>query len=374
MEPRPQRPRAQAGQPTRSTGPSQPGHPNQAVPPGEYPEGFDPTSFITPPRTEYDYSPLDLAPPGQRRRRQLVAAAVGALGVLLLGSVVFFSYLLLRDEDAPSQNDDLLAAQTQIANEAATVSANQTVIAQAAAEQTAQAQALNPETTTEATTGTGASTDAQTSPASDAPPAGDGTSQGETPPAESAATESAAQGNAPDLSGNAGLPAEELTALLPAPDQVPDTLVAGEDTSRTQEEVVAALGGGRPAETNIADWGWSGNVERLFTAADPETVDPASTTVVTVSIHGFGNPEAAAEALPFFSDILVNSLGYSEIEDPGLAGLGDSARLLTQSSDEGQNVALYIQDGSVMYRLGGFSATGDPAADIVAIATEMLGG
>jgi len=368
MEPRPQRPRAQSGQhaqPTRSAGQPQP---TQAFPPGEYPEGLDPTSFITPPRTEYDYSPLDLAPPGQRRRRQLVAAAVGGLSVVLLGAIFFFSYLLLRDEDAPSQNDDLLAAQTQIANEAATVSANQTVIAQAAAEQTAQAQTLNPEATGEppaavVTSGETPAAD-ETSAAGETPPA-DEAAAGETPPAE---------GNAPDLSGNAALSAEQLTELLPAVEQVPETLTATADDSRTQEEVVDALGGGRPAETNIADWGWTGNVERQFSVVDPEAADPASTTYISVSVHGFGTPEAAAEALPFFSDILVNSNGYAEVDVPELAELGDTARLLTQTADEGQNVALYIQDGSVMYRLGGFSPAGDPTADVVAVATAMLDG
>lgn len=329
---------------------------------------MDPTSFITPPRTEYDYSPLDLAPPGQRRRRQLVAAAVGGLSVLLLGAIIFFSYLLLRDEDAPSQNDDLLAAQTQIANEAATVSANQTVIAQAAAEQTAQAQALNPDATVEPTVegATGAET----------PPAGETPTAGETPPADdAAATEpGVAEDTAPDLSGNAALSAEQLTELLPVAEQVPEALTSVTDGSRTQEEVVDALGGGRPAETSLTDWGWTGNVERQFLAADLENADPASTTVLTVSIHGFANPEAAAEALPFFSEILVTANGYDDVEPPELAGLGDSARMLTQTADEGQTVALYVQDGSVMYRLGGFSPAGDPTADVIAVATEMLGG
>lgn len=367
MEPRPQRPRAQPNQqaqPARSVGQAQP---TQALPPGEYPEGMDPRAFITPPRTEYDYSPLDLAPPGQRRRRQLVAAAVGAFSVLLLGAIIFFSYLLLRDEDAPSQNDDLLAAQTQIANEAATVSANQTVIAQAAAEQTAQAQELNPEATGEPTTE--AVTAGETPAGGETPASGEPTTAvvtaGEPPTAE---------GNAPDLSGNAALSAEQLTELLPAAEQAPEALTAVADSSRTQEEVVEALGGGRPAETNLTDWGWTGNVERQFSVADPEAADPANTTFISVSIHGFANPEAAAAALPFFSDILVNTNGFDDVDAPELAQLGDTARLLTMTDELGQtNVALYIQDGSAMYRLGGFSPAGDPAADVIAVATQMLG-
>jgi len=358
MEPRPQRPRAQSGQPT------QPARSTQPLAPGEYPEGADPTAFIAPARTEYDYSPLDLAPPGQRRRRQLVAAAVGALSVVMLGAIIFFSYLLLRDEEAPSQNDDLLAAQTQVANDAATVSANQTVVARAAADQTAEAQTLNPDATTE--------------------PAGEGTGSEETPPATDetpAAGEPSATGaetpasdepdNAPDLSGDASLTEAQLIELLPASEQLPIALTNGDDLTRTQEEVVAALGGGRLAETNLTDWGWTGNVERPFSAPDETNADPASTTNLTVSVHGFGDPTAAAEALPFFSDILVNTAGYVELAAPQL---GDSIRVLTTTNELGATlVALYVQDGSVMYRIGGFSPSGDPAQDVIDVATTLLG-
>ena len=365
MEPRPQRPRAQPGQPAqpaRSAGSPQSAHSTQAFAPGEYPEGVDPTAFIAPARTEYDYSPLDLAPPGQRRRRQLVAAAVGGLSVLLLGAIIFFSYLLLRDEEAPSQNDDLLAAQTQIANDAATVSANQTIVAQAAAEQTAQIQALNPDATSEPTAeGSGAG---ETPPSEEAPAAGETPATGEETPASNAPD------NAPDLSGNASLTEEQLIELLPSSEQVPEQLTSVNDDSRTQEEVIAALGGGRPAETNIVDWGWTGNVERGFSVADLASADQGATVYLAVSLHGFGSTEAAAESLPFFSDILV-SAGYTEIDTPEI---GDGARLLTMVNEEGAtNVTLYVQDGSVLYRILGLSNTGDPTEDILDVAANLIG-
>jgi hypothetical protein len=330
-------------------------------------EGVDPTSFIAPARTEYDYSPLDLAPPGQRRRRQLVAAAVGGLSVLLIGTIVFFSYLLLRDEEAPSENDDLLAAQTEVAQREATLSAEQTVIAQAAADQTAAAQELNPDAT-EAPAGNVTEEAAAETPAAgeETPAAGETPDSAETP----AAGEEGAE-NAPDLSGNGALSAEQLTETLPSGDQVPEQLTESADVSRTQEEVVEALGGGRPAESNLTDWGWTGNVERQFSVADPATADSATTTYLAVSVHGFANPEAAAESLPFFSDILVNTAGYTEGESPDL---GDAARLLTMTTEEGEtNATLYIQDGSVLYRILGFSTAGDPSQDVIDVATAMLG-
>jgi len=362
MEPRPQRPRTPAsssGQGTRS----QPtvGH--------DTPSGYagDPGAFVAPQRTEYDYSPLDLAPPGQRRRRQLVAAAVGALSVLLLGAIIFFSYLLLRDEDPPNQNDDLLAAQTEVANQEATLSANQTVIAQAAAEQTASAEALNPGTTAE-------------SPATDptADPAGTtGEDPAETEAADEVpadtATEEPATGEtpeAPDLSGNAALDEAGLEALLPTADQVPAALTDEVNTTRTREQVVESLGGGRPAETNLQDWGWSGNVDRAFQVPDPAAADPASTTYLGVSIHGFASPTGAESALPFFTGILIDGGGYTELEAPDL---GDESRMVTMTNEEGvTNVYLYVRDGSVLYRFLGSSPGGDPAQDVMALANDLL--
>lgn len=376
MEPRPQRPRSpssQQAQPARSPGHPHPAQPTQAYPPGEYPEGLDPTTFITPPRTEYDYSPLDLAPPGQRRRRQLVAAVIGGLSVVLLGAIIVFSYLLLRDEDAPSQNDDILAAQTEVAQREATLAADQTVVAQAAADQTAQAQALNPDATGDPAVETQAAAGQETPPAGETPAAGEAAVAGENPPPgeTSAAETPVTESNAPDLAGSGAVSAEELTELLPAPEQVPDVLTAIGDVSRTQEEVIDALGGGRLAETNLMEWGWTGNVERQFSVEDAAVADPASTVYLAVSLHGFATPEAAAESLPFFSEILVSG-GYTEGEAPSI---GDGSRLLTQTTEEGgTNATLYVQDGPVLYRLLGFSATGDPTQDLIDVATAMLDG
>jgi hypothetical protein len=368
MEPRPQRPRAQPGQ-HQQTGNSQAAPQPQAYPPGSYPEGADPTSFVAPPRTEYDYSPLDLAPPGQRRRRQLVAAVVGVLSVLLLGAIVFFSFLLLRDEEPPSEEDDLLAAQTEIAAQQATIDANQTVVAQAAAEQTAEAEALNPGATAPATEEAPAGEDAteDTPAGEDAPPA-----EEETPSADTGEEDTSDTSASSELAGQPSLTSEQLATLLTDQAAVPEILTIVNDSSLTEEEVAAAIGGNRQAETNLETWGWSGNAQRAFSPADPASVDPAATSSITVSIHGFGSPEGCAEALVFFSDILANG-GYDELEAPPL---GDSARLLTTTAAEDGTtiVALYVQDGSVLYRFGGASLEGDPTQDVIDVATATLGG
>lgn len=304
---------------------------------------------MVPPRTDYDYSPLDLAPPGQRRRRQLVAAAVGGLSVLLLGAIAVFGYLLLRDEPVDEDQDDVIAAQTELAESRATIAAQETIVAQAAAEQTAQVQ------------GPAAATP-PTDPAAAADEGGAETPAASTrPPAETPA----------DAASDAALTPEELTALLPAEDAAPAGLDIVENTTRDQAGVVEALGGSRQAEQNLETWGWTGNVERAFTPSDPEALEAGATYGLVVSIHGFATPDAAAEALPFFSEILVEG-GYEEAEAPNL---GDNARLLqTVNEDGATTVALYIQNGTVLYRIGGASTGGDPTADITDMATALLEG
>lgn len=358
MEPRPQRPRTQIGPnpqgrpqgrqpgPGASQGqPPQGGHPGQ----GEYGEGTDPATFIAPSRTDYDYSPLDLAPPGQRRRRQFVAAAVGGLTVLLLAAIAVFGYLLLRDEPADNDDNDVIAAQTELADSRATIAAQETIVAQAAAEQTAVAQ------------GPGASS-------ATPPPAADpGAAAADAPVA--GATEPPAETPADAAEAETAQTPEELAALLPAAGDAPAGLDTASDSELDQAGVAEALGGGRLAEQNLETWEWSGNAQRVFSPSDPEAIDAEATTFLSVSVHGFGTPEASAEALPFFSDILVES-GWEEAEAPDL---GDGARLLQSVGEDGTtNVALYIQDGTVLYRIGGASAGGDPTEDVTDVATAIL--
>lgn len=286
---------------------------------------MDPQAFIAPPRTDYDYSPLDLAPPGQRRRRQLIAGAIGALSVLLLGALVVFGWVILRDDD-PATDNNLAAVATEAAND----------------NEEAPAVAGTPE------------------PAEPtAPPAQDVTPT--EPPADEPAQDEAA---GPVIETDAG----SLAQRLPTQEMLPPGFDTGTDSERTQEEVVTALGGGRPAEQNLDNWGWTANVERTFINPAPEA---GATSSITVSLHGFQDPQSAAEALPFFADILLN-IGYEDIEPPPL---GENARLLTQpQEDGGVIVALYVQDGPVLYRFGGYSLGGDPSQDVINVATEMLAG
>jgi hypothetical protein len=292
--------------------------------------------LVAPPRTDYDYSPLDLAPPGQRRRRQLVAAALGGLLMLVLVAAIVFAFLVLRD---PGDDDDnILAMQTQVAATGAAQQASTPDATEPATEETQAAGETGQPTAT-------ASLDT----------AGEQAAVEPTQPAANA--------------GGAGPTSEELTAMLPGQDIMPVGLDSVSDSTLTLEDVVGALGGSREAETNLTNWGWSGNAQRSFTASDPAALSPDATTDLTVSLHGFSNDQAAAEALTFYSDVLVNS-GYQEVE---VGDIGATNRmLLMPQEDGGTTVALYIQQGPVLYRIGGYSPGGDPTTNVVNVATAVI--
>jgi hypothetical protein len=294
--------------------------------------------MVAPPRTDYDYSPLDLAPPGQRRRRQLVAAALGGLLMLVLVAALVFAFLVLRDSGNDNGETDLAALATQ-------------------AMQTAEArQASTPEAT---------QPPAETQAADTAQP----TATAALDAAGQQAAVDPTQAPAEQAAG-AGPTTDQLMAMLPTLETLP---VGGldnvEDTALTQQEVVDALGGSRDAETKLTTWGWSGNATRSFAAPDATALAPDATTSITVSLHGFANDQAAAEALTFYSDVLLNS-GYQEVE---VGEIGATNRLLVQpQQDGGTLVALYVQQGNVLYRIGGYSPGGDPTENVVSVAQSVI--
>jgi hypothetical protein len=159
---------------------------------------------------------------------------------------------------------------------------------------------------------------------------------------------------------------DSLTALMPDASVLPTGFSAGTDSNLALGDVIVALGSSRIAKQNLADWGWTGNVQREYDNPAPE---PGATSSLAVSAHGFKDTASAGEALPFYSDVLAAN-GYYYVEAPAV---GDSARMLRQDrEDGGVLVVLYVQEGPVLYRIGGYALGGDPSQDVVNVAQQML--
>lgn len=179
----------------------------------------------------------------------------------------------------------------------------------------------------------------------------------------------AAEGGQPDRDISAQT--QPLLDLLPTQDQVPAGMILSDEAERSKEEVLQALGGGGEAAQLLEDWGWSGNAYRDFIVPEDGVPPPTGTTFINTSVHRFADAESAANALVYYSDVVVNEQGLQEVEAPAI---GESARLL-QGAPGGVPLAiLYVQQGPILYRLGGStsSAEGDPTTDVLSVATAII--
>jgi hypothetical protein len=163
-----------------------------------------------------------------------------------------------------------------------------------------------------------------------------------------------------------------LLDLLPTQAQVPEGMTLTNEAERSKAEVIEQLGGTDEAAQHLDDWGWSGNAYRDF-VADPDAATPASLSFLNVSVHRFADAESAANALVFFSDQVITGQGLEEVEAPAV---GDSARLLTGAPNGSALTVLYVQQGPILYRIGGSAATadGDPTSGVLAVAQEIVSG
>jgi hypothetical protein len=163
-----------------------------------------------------------------------------------------------------------------------------------------------------------------------------------------------------------------LLDLLPTQDQLPPGLVLADEAERSKSEVVDSLGGTEEASQLLDDWGWSGNAYRDY-IGDESNPSPNGTTFLNVSVHRFADPESAGKAMVFFSDQVIFGQGLQEVEPPAI---GQSARLLVGSPEGAPLSVLYVQQGPIMYRIGGSSASADsdPTPDVLAVASAIISG
>jgi hypothetical protein len=164
-----------------------------------------------------------------------------------------------------------------------------------------------------------------------------------------------------------------LLDLLPGASQAPEGLALTNEAERSKSEVVASMGGTDEASQLLDEWGWQGNAYREFAAPADNTLPDGSVTYLNVSVHRFASPDAADNALTYFSDYVVTTQGLQDVQvDP----VGDAARGLTGAPDGNALAVLYVRSGALLYRIGTStnSANGDPMAAAVAVAKAMLGG
>lgn len=165
----------------------------------------------------------------------------------------------------------------------------------------------------------------------------------------------------------------DLATLLPSEAELPvQDLVMTDSGERSLDDVTSTFGSveaSAEAEEFLTKLGWTANVYSEF-AADPTTLAPDATTVLTVSIHQFADQASASEALTYFSNVVVAVQGFDEGQaDP----VGDEIRLLRGVGEDGTtNVAAYVVDGPLLFRIGGSSPAGDPTGHVLQLADDLV--
>jgi len=250
---------------------------------------------------EYDYSPLDLQPPGQRRKRQIIAGIIGALVVVAIGALIVAGWMAIREDDSddptPPTNDrvaELTSTATETTDEGAS---------------------------TEDSTGTATANESATKAPTQAPP---------TPTAPAATV----------------YDATSIRAELPVVESMPGAFSEAGDLPQDLAGVTEALGGGPEVETMLSTTGWQAGMARTFVSNDPATT---GSTQIVVSVHAFKDDAGAQAALPEFSSIL-EGFGWTRIEG---TQLGDGSTTFTWTDPENgdEAVTIYVVDGQLLYRV-----------------------
>lgn len=154
-----------------------------------------------------------------------------------------------------------------------------------------------------------------------------------------------------------------LVTMLPDQEDVPIEWMQTEEGGRTAEEITQTFPDPVDAAQRFAEWAWSGNAFRTFTAPD-------GTASVSVSLHRFGTPEAADEALSYYMDGRIAAMG---LQPRRIDQIGDQAAAITGSVADGTEATIYTRRGTVLARVTAVSAVDDPFAIAESTAKLVVG-
>ncbi|MEA2514502.1 MAG: hypothetical protein QOJ59_3989 [Thermomicrobiales bacterium] len=156
--------------------------------------------------------------------------------------------------------------------------------------------------------------------------------------------------------------------FLPAVGDLPEGFEQTDNGKLSKDDVIVQLGdnGG----DLLAEWEWRENAFRYFAIPEAANPDPKAASQLTVSVHRFRNKTGATAALTGLADIVAAN-GYAEAD---VDKIGDQTRALKSETADGNLYVLYVRTGNFVIRLGGFSASGDSSAEVIALAEKIVGG
>src|SRR5918995_3074562 len=108
-------------------------------------------------------------------------------------------------------------------------------------------------------------------------------------------------------------PVPEIALVLPTEEQVPPGLVIIEDGARSLEDVTSGFSDPAATTERFTAWGWQRNLIRAFHTPEGAALDPTAIDGIYVSVHEFGTPPAAAEALDYALAVHAETATLDEV-------------------------------------------------------------
>ena len=151
---------------------------------------------------------------------------------------------------------------------------------------------------------------------------------------------------------------QNLMALLPSPEQLPAGMVLAEAGSLPASEIAATFPDPDDAADVLREWGWAVNAYRVYVAGTG--AGPDRLTRLEISLHQFSTNSmvgcatcGASYALSYFAHGRAVMLDQGEILDPGMRPC--EAEL---SAAYGEEVTRYLRYGNLLIRVTGAAPKG----------------
>ena len=160
----------------------------------------------------------------------------------------------------------------------------------------------------------------------------------------------------------------DLLSLLPSIAEVPGGLVETGRFARPLSDVVANYTDPAATAQLFTGWGWQGNAVTSFALPSGQEAQSGQINGVYVSIHQFGSPDAAREALDFS---LTEQAAGTALQEISTRPLGEYTRTLYGPMDYGNETTVLVQQGDLLIRVSAAMLDGDPTAQTLLV-TEII--
>jgi predicted metalloprotease len=132
------------------------------------------------------------------------------------------------------------------------------------------------------------------------------------------------------------------------------------------EQLLERFSGVPDAETRLQAWGWQASAFRQFGCDGPPEGEAGW---VDISLHLFGDPLAAQEAVDYFAAVRAEGGPLFPVTPPEI---GDHAAALSGPASNGKEFTIYASQGPLLVRVTGVSPSGIPFVNVLTVTQAVL--